>query len=462
MVLSRISRINKYKSNIIFYAIILSICAFIYFIYTSSYFERKKPSIEVQDIDYWNLKWDIPLKLSDESGIRHYRISLQIDSENESIILDKDASYARTVELILPKPKVNVANNTVLKYKIEVIDGSKNRFFLGNNATKELKIIVDKVPPQARIIAMSNRITKGGSAAVVFYANDDALGNISVSTGENSFVAFPFVKENYYVSIIPWSIYNDKFYPSIVVQDKAGNVKYSNIGFARYGRTYRTSNINLKNNFIDGKIAELIEIANEIPLDRFPNRTSMFKYVNETLRERDKMIIDEHTLNMDSIVPFDMNFNTFRPLKDYVIVGLYGDYRNFFLDKVKLGESYHLGIDLANSKNAPITLSNDGVVLLSKELGVHGNTVMVDHGFGVSSMYAHLSSISVKDGDRLKAGEVIGNTGATGLALGDHLHFTIFIQGVSVLPSEWMDSKWLKSNILNVLEDGKNIIENKK
>lgn len=96
--------------------------------------------------------------------------------------------------------------------------------------------------------------------------------------------------------------------------------------------------------------------------------------------------------------------------------------------------------------------SNSGVVVFTGDLGIYGNTVVIDHGMGLMSLYGHLSEVGVKEGQYVKKGEVIGKTGKTGLALGDHLHFGILVQGYEVNPLQWLDSKWIRDNILSVLE----------
>ncbi|MBR7118562.1 MAG: M23 family metallopeptidase [Helicobacteraceae bacterium] len=449
----------KKNSNIPFYIISGLIACLCIFIYTSPKFERIPPNIEIPDITYWNLKWNVPIRLLDSSGIKSYKVSF-IKNDDIVILVDKKVEDTKTdIEFNLPIPKINIVDGDVLKYKIEVTDNSKYKFFLGNTTQKEFEIIVDRIPPEAGIIAMSNKITYGGSAVVVFFAKDDNLANISISNGHQSFVAFPFIKDGYYVSIVPWSIHNPTFKGRIIVEDKAGNIKRSNIGFARYSRNYRTSNLTLKDSFIDNKIASVIESVSTISLDSFSSRLEMFKYANEVIRNNDENMVYSKILNLDLK---DLHqINVFKPLKDAVIVGMFGDHRKYTLNKEPAGESYHLGIDLANVKNAQVFASNDGVVVLKEGLGIYGNTIVIDHGLGVSTLYSHLSEFYVKEGDVVKKGDVIARTGATGLAFGDHLHFGVLIQGVFALSTEFMDSRWLKTNINDVLSEAINIIENR-
>jgi murein DD-endopeptidase MepM/ murein hydrolase activator NlpD len=99
------------------------------------------------------------------------------------------------------------------------------------------------------------------------------------------------------------------------------------------------------------------------------------------------------------------------------------------------------------TKRYPVEAANSGVVSFVGDLGIYGNTVIIDHGLGLSTLYGHLSSVDVKEGDTIKPQQIIGKTGETGLAVGDHLHFATLLQGIPVLPKEWWDAKWIKDNI---------------
>ena len=86
---------------------------------------------------------------------------------------------------------------------------------------------------------------------------------------------------------------------------------------------------------------------------------------------------------------------------------------------------------------APVQASNAGRIVLADFLGIYGNCVIVDHGLGLQSLYAHLSSIGVKVGDTVTQGQELGRSGTTGLAGGDHLHFTMLLGGHAVTPVDW-------------------------
>lgn len=120
-----------------------------------------------------------------------------------------------------------------------------------------------------------------------------------------------------------------------------------------------------------------------------------------------------------------------------------------------------MGYDLASTKMASIRSSNAGTVVYANENGIYGNMPMIDHGLGLYSLYGHCSQLLVKEGDEVKAGQVIAKTGSTGLALGDHLHFGLLVQGVEVRPVEWFDGGWIRKNIDNVFKEADKIIMGK-
>jgi murein DD-endopeptidase MepM/ murein hydrolase activator NlpD len=94
----------------------------------------------------------------------------------------------------------------------------------------------------------------------------------------------------------------------------------------------------------------------------------------------------------------------------------------------------HAGADLRASTGTPIRAANRGRVVLAKNLFFSGNTVILDHGLGIYSIYAHLSRIDVKRGTVVKNGEVVGLAGATGRVTGPHLHWGTRVQGARVDP----------------------------
>ena len=126
---------------------------------------------------------------------------------------------------------------------------------------------------------------------------------------------------------------------------------------------------------------------------------------------------------------------------------VFADHRTYVYEGRDVDQQVHLGTDLASTRGAVITASNTGHVVFAGFLGIYGNCVVIDHGMGVQSLYAHLSSVTVEAGDRINRGETIGRSGDTGMAGGDHLHFTMLVAGRPVNPVEWWDPHWIADRV---------------
>jgi len=127
----------------------------------------------------------------------------------------------------------------------------------------------------------------------------------------------------------------------------------------------------------------------------------------------------------------------------------FADKRSYIYKGKKVDEQVHLGFDLAVTLHVSVPAANDGRVVWADNLGIYGNCVVVDHGYGLQSIYGHLSEIAVKPGDMVKKSQSLGKSGSTGLAGGDHLHFSMQVDGVQVNPIEWWDEHWIKDRILS-------------
>lgn len=422
--------------------------------FSSIIFETQKPTLDEASIpSHWNLENDIQIGFHDESGIRDYRVQVIFDgevlSDEKEIILNKPTS----VKIALPKPSITLKNGTSIQYKIEVTDWSSSHFFTGNTAKVELNLIIDTSPPEITPIASSYQIARGGSAAVAFEVKDMALEDVYLSNGTDRFNLFKYLGDDIYVGIIAWPLKNKFFDAKLIARDKAGNVIEQSIPLARnINVPYYRSNIRIKEDFLSGKLNELLAQIDKKLLRDFKDDVEKFVFFNEEIRKEDESRILKACSDLVSDKSFiDENFRAFVPLRRSQLVGSFGDHRTYYLDKEKISEALHLGIDVASVKNAPIIASNNGVVLLKSHLGLYGNTLLLYHGFGVSSIYSHMSESLVEVSDEVRAGQELGKTGTTGWAFGDHLHFGILIQGHFVRLSEWLDQKWIDENVLGVL-----------
>ena len=129
----------------------------------------------------------------------------------------------------------------------------------------------------------------------------------------------------------------------------------------------------------------------------------------------------------------------------------FADWRTYVYNDQKVDEQVHLGYDLAQTAHSPVKAANAGRVIFAGRLGLYGNCVVIDHGYSLESLYGHMSSLGVKEGDNVAKEQQIGVSGATGMAFGDHVHFSMMVDGIQVDPKEWWDEHWIHDRILSKL-----------
>lgn len=449
------------KFKILFYFVILVCLVFgIYMFLNSKLFERNAPKIEIEDIIYSNLKTPLPVYIKDDSGIKFVEISLY-DGNNKTTIYNENFTVIapeQRFELKFPKGMM-VNKNANYEIEIKATDNSKWNFTMGNTSIKRAKIIIDNKKPFVEVIGKSYKISKGGSAVVVFKANDEMLKDVYIKTnyGKN-FIPVKFIKDGFYASLVAWPANQNEFSADIVAVDVAGNESISRIRYFYQDKNYKISNIKLNENFINGKVSDLADTYAQNS-DELKG-VDKFKFVNETLRGKNEELIYSFSSKVPEKELLNFKISPFYPLKNAAAVASFGDHRIYSWEDNQISESWHLGLDLASVANAEIINSNDGVVVFSGENGIYGLNIGVYYGFGLYAIYGHCSASNFTEGTQIKAGEILGKTGSSGFAFGDHLHFGVLVQGVEVRPEEWMDEKWMKENIYDILENSKEMIRN--
>ena len=177
-----------------------------------------------------------------------------------------------------------------------------------------------------------------------------------------------------------------------------------------------------------------------------------FLMVNRNMREENERFLTTIGIKTEPNMYWE---GTFLRLPNSATRADFADHREYLYNGEVIDHQVHLGIDLASLEKSPIPGSNAGKVLFTGDIGIYGKTVVIDHGFGLISIYSHLSGIDVEVGKMVTRGETIGRTGITGLAGGDHLHFGMMIHNTMINPIEWWDSQWIKHNVTDKLNDVK-------
>jgi murein DD-endopeptidase MepM/ murein hydrolase activator NlpD len=443
------SRRKKSKFPLILSIILLlAIGGGAFYAYTSPMFERDKPKIIALRTLSANSKTPIKFKLEDNVGLKSCKVVLSSNGKEYPIYNQKFliSSKSKVVKVALPK-EITDSKNSKWDILISATDSSLWNFMMGNSSIFRGKLIIDNTPPKVDIVASSQNIRKGGSGLVIYRVEDEHLKSSYVDIGNGiKFRPVKYKKDGVYATLIAWPFNMDEFNPKVVAIDNANNKSVNSLQIYKLDKVYKTSKIKASDKFIDGKISELAQ--NDSDYSNISDRLKKLKAVNELMRKKNEDLI--HKLSK-GVTPFQdrWSIKPFKPLKGSKRVSDFGVKRYYYYktpDNI-VSTSYHVGYDFASIKHDNIYSSNKGVVVFASRNGIYGNMPLIDHGFGLYTLYGHCSSVLVKKGDRVKENQVIAKTGVTGLALGDHLHFGVLVQGIEVLPLEWMKARWIDDHI---------------
>lgn len=320
--------------------------------------------------------------------------------------------------------------------------------FRGNQAVLEKNVTIDVTPPTVELIADDRYVNFGGVGAIVYKTSADAASS-GVKIGRYFFPGFAGqVKDqpahHFALFAHPYDV-PPEARPTLVVTDQAGNTRELRLAYELKDVRYRKSTIALSDSFLQNKVAPLAADA----AARQGTAQDVFVAVNRILRKENE---DRIAAVTGKATPSMLWKDAFVQLSNSKVEANFADHRTYTYGGAPVDTAYHLGYDLSVTKNYPVEAANSGTVAFAGDLGIYGGTVIIDHGLGLFTLYGHLSSIDVKEGDSLAKRQILGKTGETGLAAGDHLHFGVYLAGVAVLPVEWWDQKWIDDNITPKLQ----------
>jgi murein DD-endopeptidase MepM/ murein hydrolase activator NlpD len=301
-------------------------------------------------------------------------------------------------------------------------------------------VTIDLTPPKLEVLGATRYVSPGGAALVAFRVAEATRTDVTVGT--RTFPSHPYGPADRNVRVALIALPHDLTGATpmaITARDAAGNVAARGMPSELKPRGFPRDTITLSEAFLQTKVPELLP-------QRPPSQPLLdgFLVINRDQRkqaEMEKLKIGERTAETALWRgPFVQPRNT-------KVFSNFAETRTYVYEGRQVDTQVHYGYDLASTKQSPVPAANAGVVAFAGPLTIYGNTVIVDHGLGLQTLYAHLSSIDVKAGDKVDKGQPLGRTGATGLAIGDHLHFEVLIAGVSVTPLEWWDPAWIRERV---------------
>ncbi|HQR71597.1 MAG TPA: M23 family metallopeptidase [Burkholderiaceae bacterium] len=439
--------------------VVAAIAAAAYFVRPR--FESEPPQITVSpNVDVLGLA-PLEIDVTDKGmGLRTVKATLTQNGVEHGLASEFFGQPAPGKKIAVALASVPGIKDGPAVLRVTARDASLWHSFKGNEAALEKNITIDVTPPTLELIADDRYVNFGGVGVIVYKASADTASS-GVKIGDHYFPGFPGQVKghpDHYLALFAHAYDTaPEARPTLVATDKAGNTREMRIAYELKNVRYKKSTIALSDSFLQNKIVPLLADAGA----RQGSPKDVFLAVNKQLRKENE---DRITAITQKATPSILWKDAFAQLSNSKVEANFADLRTYTYNGAPVDTAYHLGYDLSVTKNTPVEAANSGSVAFTGDLGIYGNTVILDHGLGLFSLYGHLSSIDVKVGDLVARRQILGKTGETGLAAGDHLHFGIYLDGVAVLPVEWWDPKWIADNITPKLEgrSGQEIAEAQK
>ena len=312
-------------------------------------------------------------------------------------------------------------------------------------------------PPQVGVLSMHHFINYGGSEMVVYHVSADAAES-GVKVGDVEYPGYPAsgagitnAEPGLRVAFFAVLWNQDLNTPiRLFARDEVGNEASSSFDYRIFPKAFRKSRIPVDDRFLQRVVPNILQSTPELKVANPSDLVASFLTINRDLRRANN---EKIAALAQQTAPQILWQGVFKQLVNTAVEAGFADQRTYIHNGQDIDQQVHLGYDLASLTAAPVQASNAGKVVYAGWLGIYGNCVIVDHGMGLQSLYAHLSAISTKVGDQVKLGEQLGRTGATGLAGGDHLHFTMLLHGHPVTPVDWWSEKWIQDRIVRKLRE---------
>jgi len=323
---------------------------------------------------------------------------------------------------------------------------------LTSRTTKDIQVRLE--PPRLAIVSSHHYVNHGGSEMVLYRATPTDVRS-GVRVGDIEYPGFPVgaggADASMRASFFAVLHDQDLNVPIVVfARDEAGNESKLSFVDNVFEKPFKRSRIELDDKFLQRVVPEILEHSPELKMTASGDLLPVFLKINGELRQANADAIAKLTANSSPVRLWD---GPFVQLGNSQVEASFADHRAYFYKGKEVDQQVHLGFDLAVTRSVPVVAANAGKVLNASWLGIYGNCVIIDHGWGVASLYGHLSSFDVKVGDSVTRGQAIGRSGMTGLAGGDHLHFTMLVAGHAVNPVEWWDRHWIQDRVERKLQE---------
>jgi murein DD-endopeptidase MepM/ murein hydrolase activator NlpD len=401
------------------------------------FFEQEKPAIQVQP-DAKHIGKSLAVKVQDQkSGVAELQVDVVQQGKTLNLLYEKFPKKTRLVEkTIALRPLPKGLRDGEAQIKILAKDHSWN---WGNPVTVEKAVVIDTTPPQLGVLGTLHYGNQGGTGVITYQVSEEVPLN-GVQVGATLFPGYAVGQGRYvaYFAIPQDASPQTSF--SALAEDQAENRTQTGFRVVIKPKAFKKDKIQVSDSFLQNLLPYFT--SKDPNLKGTP--LEMFLAVNRKQREADHQEVKKVCRET---VPKPLWAGPFLRLPNSKPMASFAQDRTYYYNGKEVDRQIHLGVDLASLAQSRVPAGNSGIVVFAGPLGIYGNTVVVDHGCGLFSMYSHLSKIEVEVKKEVKRGDSLGRTGATGMAGGDHLHYAMMVQGVFVNPLEWWDPHWIRDNV---------------
>ena len=412
-------------------------------------FEREAPQVRLAPES--DVLGTAPLEIvvSDKgAGLKSVTAILSSGGVDHPLAAEQLAQPAAERKITVEAAKLKGLKEGPAVLKVTARDRSWWKWFGGNETVVQKNLAIDVTPPTIDLVADDRYVSFGGAGVIVYKPAADTVTS-GIRIGKYFFPGYPGQikgQPEHHLAIFahPYDTPSEAR-AALVATDKAGNTREMRLVYELRGVSYRKSTLKVTDAFIESKVRPLVTDVSA----RQASPKDVFVLVNRDLRKAND---DKITSITSKGTPKMLWQGAFSQLSNSKVEANFADARSYDYNGEIISNAYHLGFDLSVTRQYGVEAANSGTVAFTGDLGIYGNTVILDHGLGLFTLYSHLSSIAVKEGESVAARHILGKTGETGLAAGDHLHYGVYLNGVPVLPIEWWDQKWINDNIAPKLE----------
>lgn len=420
-------------------------------------YETEKPTVTVLDqVANLGLQGEFRFTVADaKSGIQSVEVEL-VQGDKKATLYSKTfprggylfhAGPAQLEEKVAVDSKALGFVDGSLELVITARDFSFWSWMRGNETRITTAVQLDTQPPVVSVMESPTIIQPGGAGVVVYRLSEEvARHGVMINGAFHPGYPLPKKGAGVFAAFIALPFDLERVDEAVVLAaDQAGNEGRAGVSLPLKPTKFRMGRqINIPDSFLALKLPEFSAHYPEIA----GTPVEQYVYVNSVIRQKNNA---EIKAVCQKTSPERLWEGRFQRMERGSPEAGFADHRTYLYQGQEIDHQVHLGIDLASTQHSEVAAANRGRVAFAGYLGLYGNAVIIDHGQGVFSLYGHLSEITVALDAMLDKGAIIGRTGSTGMAGGDHLHFSMLVNGIFVTPVEWWDSHWLQDNIFRFL-----------